>query len=164
MKKEDQGTELMKQAAWGGHKAAQYMVAINALGRKDENECLRWIKTAARNNHAEAQLTYGVQYWSQQRNGHEHNIMQAILWIRKALEHGARPLPDPCGDTLSEKSFVNGLRMVAKLGRKLYLGSFQGEMLESTTGTSSDAMKVAAACGCVAAINLICPLNSNDQV
>jgi TPR repeat protein len=73
-----------------GNKAAQYQTALNYLtdsaffescGNEEDAEAklLKWIKLAAKNNHAEAQMTYGNKYWLDQRNGHPRDPVKAIL-------------------------------------------------------------------------------------
>jgi len=151
---DEEGLKSIKDAALAGNKAAQYLTALDYMQQENEEECLKWIKMAAHNNHAEAQMTYGCVYWLQGRNDHETDPVQAVTWMRRALEHGADQFPDTRGDVLSSKSFAAGIDTVTRTARSLYVRSFQQQMLEDDDVDGTEAMKLAADCGNLPAINI----------
>lgn len=151
----EEGSKLMKEAAEGGNKAAQYAVAMHYLQQDNEEECFKWIKLAAHNDHAEAQMTYACQYWLHGRNGHEKDQEQAVIWLRRSLAHGAGENPDPNGHVLSKRSFTNGLLAVNCEARRLCLSEFEEGMFNENVEVT-DGLKLAADCGIVPAINLVC--------
>ena len=77
-KDEEKGWEIIMKAAELGNKSAQYLVATKYLD-SDESQTLHWIRLAAENNHAEAQMSYGSKYFLEGRNNHEISKPQALV-------------------------------------------------------------------------------------
>ncbi|KAL9184955.1 hypothetical protein ACHAXT_002732 [Thalassiosira profunda] len=154
---------LLRRAADLGHKGAQYQLALAYIdggyfAKKDnrgaaiESELLHWIKHAAENGHAEAQMTYGGKFWYEGRGGHEVDMRQAVAWVRRALAHGVSENegPDITGNALSRRSFEGGVTDAVEMGRKLYLEHFPSFM-DGDAG-SAECMRIAGDCGILPAI------------
>jgi TPR repeat protein len=158
---EDQGYNLLAEAAHAGHKAAQYLVALHFRQQGDEDEYLKWLQQAASNNHDEAHVTYGCEFWLRGHSNHEKDPQQAIAWIRRALAHGgACEKRHPNGDMLTQNSFEKGMSIVVRTARDLYLHDKFMEYADGKTDDSvMDAMKLCADCGIVPAINIVAKAN-----
>lgn len=90
----EEGNELIMEAAKLGLKGAQYATALNYLSggfyhtneEDSMKEVHKWIELAAKNGHAEAQVTYGQKLWIEGLNGsHPIDKEKGLFWLRKAL-------------------------------------------------------------------------------
>jgi len=165
--------DLIEKAAEMGNPCAQYQASLFHLEDDDGGEAtLVWLKKAAHNSHAEAQMTYGAQYWIEGRvvnaaaRDHEKDKELAVIWMRRGLAHGVSEggHPDPSGKLLSAKSFEKGLQSATTYGRKLYLRAFEHAMMSNDDAMSNgDDMRLAADCGIAPAINIMVSLETNEK-
>ena len=158
----EEGNELIREAAQLGLKGAQYVTALNYLPggfyHNDDNyddsmkEVHGWIERAARNGHAEAQVTYGNKLWIEGLNGsHPVDKEKGLFWLRKALAHGITDGgdPDPLGNALSENSFKSTIDLATRTARRLFLtkGSWLAPEHCDDDPNNDERMHICADCG-----------------
>ena len=157
----EEGNELIMEAAKLGLKGAQYATALNYLpggfyhtNEEDSmKEVHKWIELAAKNGHAEAQVTYGQKLWIEGLNGsHPIDKEKGLFWLRKALAHGVTDggNSDPIGNALSEKSFRSTLDSATRTARELFL--FKASPFYADGSDHDELLHVCADCGVGAAL------------
>lgn len=123
-----------------------------------KKEVQDWIERAAKNDHAEAQVTYGNKFWMEGYNGH-HPIDKdvGLFWLRKALAHGVTTdnggHPDLMGNELSEKSFRSTLDVALRTARQLFLTKYSSVVNDDDDDDNwEEKIRICADCGVGAAL------------
>jgi len=82
----DEWYKWLRDAAEQGHAAAQYLMGMDYLWKRDHTEAFKWYQKAAEQNHPAAQHSVGMSYSAGE--GVEQNEDEGLKWTRRAAEQG----------------------------------------------------------------------------
>ncbi|CAB9518890.1 expressed unknown protein [Seminavis robusta] len=145
---------LQSVASHCGDPNAQFGMALLATRAQKDDEALRWTRSAAKNGLADAQVRYAMTYWFDGTADHTVDLVQSILWLRKALAQGKSGLSTP--------SFHKAANMVRMMANQYYNTMNRLEMKQRGIGFQRE-MKLVADCGIIQAINMVWLVHSKGD-